>query len=35
MEQAGFPDTTGPYYQGATYGWTAFLGKLDPKLGLA
>ena len=29
MEQAGFPDDKGPYYQGATYGWTMFLGKLE------
>jgi uncharacterized protein YndB with AHSA1/START domain len=29
VEQSGFPDTTGPYYQGAVYGWTMFLGKLD------
>ena len=29
MEQSGFPDTTGPYYQGAIYGWQMFLGKLD------
>ena len=29
VEQSGFPDTTGPYYQGATYGWAMFLGKLE------
>ena len=29
MEQAGFPDAKGPYFQGATYGWTMFLGKLE------
>ncbi len=29
VEQSGFPDTTGPYYQGATYGWQMFLGKLE------
>lgn len=29
MEQAGFPDNKGPYYQGATYGWQMFLGKLE------
>jgi len=29
MEQAGFPDDKGPYYQGATYGWNMFLGKLE------
>ena len=29
MEQAGFPEDKGPYFQGATYGWTMFLGKLE------
>ena len=29
MEQSGFPDTQGPYFQGATYGWQMFLGKLE------
>jgi uncharacterized protein YndB with AHSA1/START domain len=29
MEQSGFPDDKGPYYQGATYGWQMFLGKLE------
>ncbi|HTJ30271.1 MAG TPA: SRPBCC domain-containing protein [Acidobacteriaceae bacterium] len=29
MEQTGFPDNTGANYNGAKYGWTGFLGKMD------
>jgi uncharacterized protein YndB with AHSA1/START domain len=29
MEQSGFPSTDSPYYQGASYGWQGFLGKLE------
>ena len=29
MEQTGFPDDKGPYYNGAKWGWTNFIGKMD------
>ena len=33
MEQSGFPDTNGPNYKGASYGWQGFLGKLEQVVG--
>jgi uncharacterized protein YndB with AHSA1/START domain len=36
MEQSGFPDDKGPYYKGAQWGWTNFVGALERVLaGLA
>jgi uncharacterized protein YndB with AHSA1/START domain len=33
MEQSGFPSTESASYKGASYGWHAFLSKLDQVVG--
>jgi len=33
VEQSGFPSTDSPYYRGASYGWQAFLSKLEQVVG--
>jgi uncharacterized protein YndB with AHSA1/START domain len=33
MEQSGFPTNEGPYFKGAKYGWTNFIGKLESCVG--